>query len=75
MRNIFSKISCTKCGTETSPRFFSKKIKVRHIPRSTVCSFIQFVFVVCQTPALPNYIESEVLTTCFYLIKRFLKEV
>ena len=28
MRNIFLQKSCTKCGGETSPRPFSKKIKL-----------------------------------------------
>ena len=28
MRNIFFETSCTKCGEETSPRLFSKKIKL-----------------------------------------------
>ena len=28
MRNIFLEKSCTKCGEETSPRNFSKKLKL-----------------------------------------------
>ena len=28
MRNIFPEKSCTKCGEETSPRPFSKKLKL-----------------------------------------------
>ena len=35
MRNIFLKKSCTKCGTEASPRLFYKKSKsvcLDHLP-------------------------------------------
>ena len=36
MRNIFLEKSNTKCGGENSPRFFSKKITIEHIPGLTV---------------------------------------
>ena len=35
-RNIFLEKSYAKCGVETSPRPFSKKIKIEHIYRSTI---------------------------------------
>ena len=36
MKNIFIKKSYTKCGGETSPRLFHKKIEIEHISGSTV---------------------------------------
>ena len=36
VRNIFLKKSCIKCGGETVPRSFSKKIKIEYISGSIV---------------------------------------
>ena len=47
-RNIFLEKSCTKCGGETIPRLFFKKVKIEHAPRSIASSFTQFVFILCQ---------------------------
>ena len=44
MRNIYLKISWTKCGGENSLRPCSEKIKIQHISESIVSCFIQFVF-------------------------------
>ena len=48
MRNVSLEKSYTKCGRETRPRLFKKKIKkIAYIPGSTIWTFIQFVFIVC----------------------------
>ena len=48
MRNIFLNNSYTKCGAETTPRPFSKKIKIEHLSRSIAQSFMQIFFIACQ---------------------------
>ena len=65
MRNIFLEKSNTKCGGENSPRFFSKKITIEHIPGLTVWSF---VFIACPSWGLSKSAETKVQTICFYLI-------
>ena len=55
-------------------KIFSWKIKIKHSSRSTVWTFIRFVFIVCPIWKLPKYIEIKVLTTCFYLTKSFFKK-
>ena len=57
MRNIFLEKSHTKCGGETSPRLFSEKLKIEHIPGSIACSFVQFVFNVCQVQGYRNILK------------------
>ena len=57
MKNIFIKKSYTKCGGETSPRLFHKKIEIEHISGSTVWNAIRFVFIVCTGQGLPKYIK------------------
>ena len=47
MRNIFVEKSYIKCGGETIPILFSKKIKIACISGSIVRSFTQFVFIIC----------------------------
>ena len=69
MKNIFLQKLCTKYGGENSSRLFLKKRKKNgHISASAVWNFIQFAFVVYSSWGLPKYIESKVLTTCFYLL-------
>ena len=51
LRNIFLRKSCAKCGREASSRPFVKKLKLC-IAGSTVWSFMQFVFIVCQDRGL-----------------------
>ena len=36
MRNLFLEKSYTKCGGETIPRPFAKKIKIKHVSGSIV---------------------------------------
>ena len=48
MRNIFLEKSYAKCGRETIPKPFSKKIKIEHISGSIFLRFIYFVFIVYQ---------------------------
>ena len=50
-RDIFLRKSCAKCGREASFRPFMKKLKLC-IAGSTVWSFMQFVFIVCQDRGL-----------------------
>ena len=47
-RNIFLEKTYTKCGQETIPKPFSKKIKIEHISGLTVKRFTQFVFIGCH---------------------------
>ena len=70
MRNIFLEKWCTKCDGETSPDPFLKNRN-----GAAVCSFIQFVFIVCPNWGLPKHTEAKLLITCFYLIQSFLKKV
>ena len=68
----FSEKTCTKCGEETSPRLFLKKIKIEHIiSGSTAWSFIPFVFIVCQSRGLPKHVEAKVLTSYFLTYRVF----
>ena len=69
IRNIFLQKSYTICVGKTSPKPFSKKIKIEHISRSTVWNFIQFTFIVCQVKPYQNIMK----TICFCLIKSLLK--
>ena len=50
MKNIFLEKSYTKCGGETIPRFFSKKVKIEHWAYLCITSVkyysIHFVFIV-----------------------------
>ena len=64
LRNIFLKKSYTKCGWEA---ILFKIIEIEHISGSAVWNFIQFVFIVYPSRGLLKYIETKVLTTCFYL--------
>ena len=47
MRKIFLQNSYTKCGVETIPRRFSKKLNL-NISLDEKSSFMQFIFIVCQ---------------------------
>ena len=58
MKSIFLEKSFAKCGGETSPRSFSKKIKIEHNSDSTVSNFIQFAFILCLSQGLPKYTET-----------------
>ena len=53
------------------PNPFLKKEKTEHTSGWRVWSFIQFIFIAFLSRVLPNYIETKVLTTCFYLIQSF----
>ena len=69
-RNIFLQKSCTKCYRVTSSRPISKKSKLEISLNQQSEIFIKFVFIVCPSRKLPKYIETKVLTTRFYLIKK-----
>ena len=57
VRNIFLQKVFTKCDGKTSPRPFSKTIKIEHISGSIVNSFIQFAFVVWQAEGQQNILK------------------
>ena len=65
MRNIFLKKSYSYCGHETSPRSIQPKLSHSLDQQSEIlrdlCLFI-------SSRGLPKYIETKVLTTCFYSI-------
>ena len=66
-------IIAIKCGGETIPRLFSKKIKIEHIPGSTVQIFIQFVLIVWQVEGYLKILKLTFRSLAFTLYKAFLK--
>ena len=70
MRNIFPEKSYTNSDGETSPRLFSKKLKLS-ISWSNSPKLIEFAFIVCTNRGLSKYVEIKMQTTCFYLIMLF----
>ena len=72
MRSIFLEKSYTKCGEEASPRpffFLKKKIKIKHISKSTVWNVIQFAIFLCPSGGLPNLFKKKCLSFAFNLYK------
>ena len=67
MKKIFLEKSDTKVMEELVPDLLWKA-KIEHISELIVWNQIQFAFIVCQNQGLPKYIETKVLTTCFYLL-------
>ena len=65
IRNIFLEKSYTKCGGETIPRSFSRNSKLSK-------SLDQLSFK-SNRWGLSKYIETNLPTPCFYLVKFFLK--
>ena len=67
MRNIF-----LKNHTHLVEKLFPEpvlKIKIVHIPRSRVQSFIRFAFIVCQGEDCENILKLRCIPlTCFYLV-------
>ena len=57
MRDIILEKSYIKCGEETSPRLFSRKLKFKHINRLIVWSFIQSVYIVFQIEGYQNILK------------------
>ena len=72
MRNIFLEQSYTKYGGEAIPWPFSKESKLS-ISLDQQCEFLFRSFFVSQNRWLPKYIETKVLTTCFYFLKALKK--
>ena len=70
IRNIFVEKSDTKCGGETSHRPFSKIQNWSHLYINSL-NFIKFVFILCPSQELLNYIETKVPIACFYLTENF----
>ena len=68
MKNSFIEKSSTKDDKENSPRSFFKRTKLSISLDQQSESFVQFVLIVCQSRALPKYIVTKVLTTCFKFI-------
>ena len=44
-----------------------KKIKIEDISGSTTWRFIQFVFILSPSQGLPKHIETNLLTTCYFM--------
>ena len=65
MRNIFLEKSYTKCGGETIPRPFSKKLKLS-ISLDQRYEMLQIILCPNQGPA--KYIKTKVFNTLFYHI-------
>ena len=61
MSNIFIEKSYSKYDGVTK-----KTNKIEHIS--------EFVFIVCPSRGLSKYIETKVLTICFYLVETFFKK-
>ena len=73
MRNILLEKSYIRCGGETSSGPFYKKSKLS-ISLNQQSEMLKFVFIVYPGWDLQKYIETKVLTTCFYLISSFFKK-
>ena len=71
MRNIFLEKLYTKCGRETIPKPISRNLKLN----ISLDWYISAVCFYCMPKwGLSNYVETKLLTTCFYLVcKAFLK--
>ena len=72
MRSIFLEKSCTKCGSETSPRPFSEKLKLS-ISLDQVQSFLQFDFIVWQVEGYCNISKLSCRPLAFTSTKHFKK--
>ena len=72
MRNIFLERSYSKCGGETSPRPFSKKLKLT-ISLDQWCKVLYSLLYYFASWGLSKYIETKLQTTCFHLILSFFK--
>ena len=73
VRNIFLEKSYTKFDGETSPRPFSKKLKLS-ISLDQESQFHTVCFYCMPSPMLSKYIETTLQTTCIYLILSFFKK-
>ena len=70
MKNFFLEKSCTKCGGDTMPRPFLKKLElwINGLKFYTVCFY-------CMTSSgLRKYIKTKLQTTCFTSKKAYLKK-
>ena len=73
MRNMFPDKTYTKCGGKTSPRLLSKNQNWAYLWMNSL-KYIKFVFIVYPSQGLPKYINTKVLTPCFYFIYSFFKK-
>ena len=74
MRNIFLKKSYTKCGKETSPWAFSKKVKIENISGSTIWTFIQFALLFVIAEDYQNILKQRCWLLTFTSYKKLLKK-
>ena len=74
MKTISVEKSYTKCGGETIPRPFSKKLKLsRSLDQYFIQSFIQFVFIICQVEDYRNILKLSSRPFAFTSYKTFSK--
>ena len=65
MRNIFLEKPYTKCDGETSPRLFSKKLKLNI---SLINKVLYSVILLNGNLRTIEYIKTKLETTCYHLI-------
>ena len=69
MRNTFLEKSYTEFSEETSPGPYPKNKDRTYLWINKQSKIVmQFVFIICSSRGLAKYVETKVLTTCFYLI-------
>ena len=73
MKKIFLEKLYSKCGGETSPRHFSKKLKLA-ISLDQWSKVLYSLFLLYGSWGLSKYIETKLQTTCFHLILSFFKK-
>ena len=73
MRNIFAEKSYTKCGGETIPRPFSKRLKLS-IFLDQESKVLYSLFLSYAKLRTSKYTETKLQTICFYLIQYFFKK-
>ena len=70
MRNIFLEKPYTKCRGKTSPRPFSKKLKLS----ISLDEYAEVCFSCMTSCGLSKYIKTKLQTTCFHLMLNFLEK-
>ena len=75
MRNIFLEKQWTECWGETSPRPFSKKLKLNISLDQSSWKFYTVCFYCMTSWGLSRYNETKLQTTCFHLNLNFFKKI
>ena len=74
IKNIFLEKSYTKCGGVTIARPLYKKLKLEHVSRSIVWSFVQFAFIAGQVEDYQKILKLSCKLLAFTSYKAFFKK-